>query len=137
MKKRRTAKVLTQVDSPAWYVAKRVILAHGLTAQKFAEQMGVSGVTMHRWLNYCPSVLHVKMMADELGCSFFDFFDFSEGGEAPQAAVTAVFNANVNRHNTFTCPNCKQKFIITPFDEEEEQEDSAETQEDNPSDSSE
>lgn len=117
---RRTSKLATRNETPSWYVAKRVIRTHGISYKELGQRMNLSVTTIHSLVNYSPSILHVKMMADAIGCPFFDFFDFSAEPNAPQAVLSTISDMNTNHHanNIFTCPSCNQQFAVVPVNAE-------------------
>jgi len=100
--------------TPAWYVAKRVLNVHNVTYNDMAEKLGVSVTTVHDLCNYAPNIVRVKQMADALGVSFFDFFDFTQEGKE-----AAVPNANLNGPTVpcskaiITCPHCGETLITS------------------------
>lgn len=106
---RRTTKIKTKGDSPEWYVAKRVLKLHDITYEEMGRRINVSVTSVHDMVNHPPSVMHVKLMADAIGCSFFDFFDFSHEPASSPSKPSADFG------NTFACPNCHQQFLLTPI----------------------
>ncbi len=121
---RRTSKFATRTETPSWYVAKRIIRAHGISYKELGERMNLSVTTIHSLVNYAPSIMHVKMMADAIGCSFFDFFDFSADPNASQAVLSSISGIHVNApaDNIFMCPSCNQKFAIVPINAEDDME---------------
>ena len=95
--------------TPAWYIAKRVIRAHGISYESLAEQLNCSVTSVHDFVNYTPNVLRIFQMAKATGIPFLDFFDLealnaaiaSGDSEAPAAAVGSVC-----RDIIATCPHC-------------------------------
>lgn len=92
--------------SPKWYIAKEVFRRKGMTYARFAELSGQSVTAVHDMLNYPPSIIHIKMMADILKVPFFDFFDFTrdEGAATVPAGSTAVRDEDLPQ--SFRCPSC-------------------------------
>lgn len=95
-----------------WYVAKRVLKTHNVTYKQMSELLNCSVTAVHDMLNHPPSIVHVKLMADAIGCSFYDFFDFSA---SPTESVKCPA---VAPHGELTCPNCGQQFLLTPANPE-------------------
>lgn len=119
---KRTAKIATRTKSPSWYIAKRVARAHGISYKELARRTNLSDTTINNLMNHAPSILHVKILADAIGCSFFDLFDFS-AQDSVQATLSAVSTTLANRpdDNIITCPNCNQQFAIVPINATEEE----------------
>ena len=90
---------------PKWYIAKEVFRRKGITYARFAELSGQSVTAVHDMLNYPPSIIHIKMMADILQVPFFDFFDFSRD-ESTASSQAACAESNDNAPNAFRCPSC-------------------------------
>ena len=120
---KRTTKVLTRKEAPSWFIAKRVARAHGLSYKELAQRMGISENSITHIVNRAPSILHVKMLADAIGCSFFDFFDFTDTEAPAQATLYAVSTTLAHRptDNIITCPHCNQQFAIVPINAAEEE----------------
>lgn len=97
--------------TPAWYVGKRVLKLHDITYAELAEKMNVSVTSIHGMVTYPPNVMHIKMMAETIGCSFFDFFDFSAESRPDSRPVCGDAIAS---SPTITCPTCGQQFLLTP-----------------------
>ncbi len=89
--------------TPAWYVAKRVLRAHGITYNEMAERLGTSVTAVHDMCNYTPNVLRVKQMADAIGVPFFEFFDFSQEGDAETQDEKA---SGEKSSALLSCPHC-------------------------------
>ena len=119
---RRTTKVATRNETPSWYIAKRVARAHGISYKELAQRMNISATSINHIMNRAPSIIHVKMLADAIGCSFFDFFDFSAADDTVQATLSAVSTTLTRRptDNIITCPHCHQQFAIVPVEEDQE-----------------
>ncbi len=119
---RRTSKLSTRNETPSWYIAKRVVRAHGLSYKELAQRLNLSATTVNNLMNHAPSIIHVKMLADAIGCSFFDFFDFSASPESMQTTLSAVSTTLAHRptDNTFICPHCNQQFAFVPIEENRE-----------------
>lgn len=98
--------------TPAWYVAKRVLKLHDITYGELAEKMNVSVTSVHGMVTYPPNVMHIKMMAETIGCSFFDFFDFYAEARPDGRPVCGDAIAT---SPTITCPSCGQQFLLTPI----------------------
>lgn len=91
--------------SPKWYIAKEVFRRKGMTYARFAELSGQSVTAVHDMLNYPPSIIHIKMMADILQIPFFDFFDFTrDKGEATVPSDSTEGPQKIL--NAFKCPSC-------------------------------
>lgn len=103
---RNTQKLQTKDKElvPDWYVAKRIIRAKGYTYNQLAKKLGVSVTTIHDICNFPPNVIRIKQLADAIGCSFFDFFNFG---------TEAVIPSDVSE-SPLVCPNCGQPFRLTP-----------------------
>lgn len=119
---RRTSKLSTRNETPSWYIAKRVVRAHGLSYKELAQRLNLSTTTVNNLMNHAPSIIHVKMLADAIGCSFFDLFDFSAATDSMQTTLSAVSTTLANRptDNTFICPHCNKPFTVVPVAEEAE-----------------
>ena len=90
---------------PKWYIAKEVFRRKGITYARFAELSGQSVTAVHDMLNYPPSIIHIKMMADILQVPFFDFFDFSRD-ESQASSPAACAEPHDTAPHSFRCPSC-------------------------------
>lgn len=91
--------------SPKWYIAKEVFRRKGMTYARFAELSGQSVTAVHDMLNYPPSIIHIKMMADILQVPFFDFFDFNRD-EGASTVPSGSPEVQQTAPNAFRCPSC-------------------------------
>lgn len=109
---------------PEWYIAKRIIRSKGFTYGQLAEKLGVSVTTIHDLCNFPPNVVRVKQLADAIGCSFFDFFDFNQASSTNDGAtvpdglpsgspVSGDAGAAETPQSGFTCPHCGQLLFLT------------------------
>lgn len=90
---------------PKWYIAKEVFRRKGMTYARFAELSGQSVTAVHDMLNYPPSIVHIKMMADILQVPFFDFFDFTRD-EGATTVPSGSPEGQQTVPNAFRCPSC-------------------------------
>ena len=97
MKKKTGGRISTKELNPSWYIAEQVVKRSGYSQKQLAEKMGVSVTSVHYMINHPPSIVHVQMLAEAIGCSFFDFFDFpAPSTESQQESQSHVF----------PCPHC-------------------------------
>lgn len=92
--------------SPKWYIAKEVFRRKGMTYARFAELSGQSVTAVHDMLNYPPSIIHIKMMADILQVPFFDFFDFTRDEGFATVPSGSQEGQQQTAPNAFRCPSC-------------------------------
>lgn len=119
---------------PEWYIAKRIIRSKGFTYGQLAEKLGVSVTTIYDLCNFPPNVVRVKQLADAIGCSFFNFFDFSRSvcgdgiataekkatvpdGSPSGRPVSGDTVAAETPQSGFTCPHCGQPLFLTTVPE--------------------
>ena len=89
-----------------WYIAKSVVRAKGFSYGQLAEKLGVSVTTIHDICNFPPNVVRVKQLADAIGCTFFDLFDFS-------ADSATAYASPASSPSGLTCPHCGQPLFLT------------------------
>ena len=92
--------------SPKWYIAKEVFRRKGMTYARFAKFSGQSVTAVHDMLNYPPSIIHIKLMADILQVPFFDFFDFTRDESAATVPSGSPDGHQQTDPNAFRCPSC-------------------------------
>lgn len=97
MNKKTGGRISTKELNPSWYIAEQVVKRSGYSQKQLAEKMGVSVTSVHYMINHPPSIVHVQMLAEAIGCSFFDFFSFPDSTVAPQQKPQS---------HVFPCPHC-------------------------------
>jgi len=93
--KKKIKNLADQVDC-SFFQPKRVLAKYGYSQNRLANELGISPGSLSGIVNGNPSIAQVKVMADAIGCSFFEFFQFADNAEH-----TAPLNAN-----QVTCPAC-------------------------------
>lgn len=65
-----------------FYQPKKVLAKYGYSQNRLAKQLDVSPASLNGVINGNPSIAQIMVLADAIGCSFFEFFDFSKSGES-------------------------------------------------------
>lgn len=97
MNKKTGGRISTKELNPSWYIAEQVVKRSGYSQKQIAEKLGISVCSVHYMINHPPSIVHVQMLAEAIGCSFFDFFSFPDSTVAPQQKPQS---------HVFPCPHC-------------------------------
>ena len=97
MKDKTGGRISTKNLNPSWYIAEQVVKRSGYSQKQIAEKLGISVCSVHYMINHPPSIVHVQMLAEAIGCSFFDFFNFPDSTVASQLE---------SKFPVFPCPHC-------------------------------
>lgn len=100
-KKYKTRK-LSKETNIDFYQPKVVLKKYGWTYQALADKLGLSLASISSIINGTPSIQQVKMIADVIGCTFFEFFDPATLGNP----------VTIAEQNMIECPHCGQKFTM-------------------------
>lgn len=80
-----------------FYQPKKVLVIHGYTQTQLAEELGISLASVNGIINGNPSIAQIKVLADAIGCSFYEFFNFE-----PEY----YFSTTLHTSNRVKCPTC-------------------------------
>ncbi len=95
-----------------FYQPKAVLSKYGWTQNRLAETLGASVASINGIINGRPSIAQVKLLAETIGCSFFEFFDASSAGN-PVHIVKGDGTEYIAEGNKIECPSCGKKFAIS------------------------
>lgn len=77
---------------------------YGVKLIDLHRKLGLSLAAVHGMINKAPRITNVKMMAEAIGCSFYEFFDFGTSEDR-----------NKWEERDFFCPNCGTQFEVKLF----------------------
>ncbi len=98
--KNRIRKIAADVDI-SFYQPKPVLAKYGWTQTRIAETLGASSASIAAIINGKPSIAQVKLLADTIGCSFFEFFNGSLTVDNQPTALTET-----------SCPHCGKSVYV-------------------------
>ncbi len=108
--KNRVRKISDSVNID-FYQPKAVLSKYGWTQNRLAEKLGASVASINGIINGRPSIAQVKLLAETIGCSFFEFFDASIVGN-PVRIVNGNNTEYVVNGNEIECPSCGKHFAL-------------------------
>ncbi len=83
-----------------FYCPKKALAKYGWSQRALAEKLNVSVGTISSLVRGNPNIAQLKVLADAMGCSFFEFFETPEPGEGLS-------------DGDFRCPRCNSILSVS------------------------